>query len=93
MALVMAVSQIRANHRYAFRPDEWAALIGVEVREFGGRWEPKENRPCFWVMFSDGVVDCWPIYDPDANYEFRTVAPGDGGVNNGTLNTTDASKT
>lgn len=54
--------QIRATHHYGFRNGQWAFLISVI-------W--MNNRACYKVLFPDGVIDYWPIYDPADSYEFR----------------------
>jgi len=59
------MTQIRNNHRYAFRKGQWANLTGMEL--FKG-------RQCYVVEFSeDSFVDWWVISDTSALYEFREV--------------------
>lgn len=54
-----------------FRAGEWAKVIGVTM------FQPQNHspRPCFQVMFSDGQVDDWPIYESGYSYEFEQGPP------------------
>lgn len=61
--------QIRATHRYAFRPGEWAELVGEIKADIGGR----PGRQCHVLRFDDGTIDLWPVDDPAAGYEFRDL--------------------
>ena len=54
--------KIRTLHRYGFRCDEWADLVGTV--DHGAT-----NRRCYVVRFPDGTSDFWVVDDPDAQYE------------------------
>jgi len=56
--------QIMSTHHYGFRKGEWAIILGIV-------WA--NNRICYKVIFSDGAVDLWPVYDPSDEYAFRRL--------------------
>jgi len=72
VAVVSMIPQIRSTHRYAYRSGEWAILVGVKVMEITNFMETV-TRPCYLVMFPDGVTDSWPIFDPDVKYEYQNL--------------------
>lgn len=59
---------IRSNNWAAFRRGEWAEITAMEIVEPG----LSPARLCYMVTFQDGVNDSWPVYNDDAEYEFRT---------------------
>lgn len=52
--------RIRGIHAYSFRTGVWAQVLGTVwlTPEYD-----LEGRPCFVVMYPDGVVDYIPIED------------------------------
>ena len=63
---------IRSAHKNAFRRDQWAEILRVEL------WNPLDGRPqrmVYHVRFPDMAFDRWPIYDEDSLYEFTTERP------------------
>jgi len=61
---------IRANHPYAYRHGQWAAVTGVAYKPERLGNKPAPARVVYLVKFVDGQTDQWPVYDPDAAYEF-----------------------
>jgi hypothetical protein len=51
---------IRSTHPYGFRCGEWAEIAGVKL---------SNKRPCFLVVFDDGVTDLWVIAETEG-YQF-----------------------
>lgn len=58
----IAVAYFVGTHRYSFRPDQPAEIVGVKmVRPDRLGAEP---RPCFELRWPDGFIDYSPIDDP-----------------------------
>lgn len=51
----------RGGRPYSFRSGESAEIIGVRMVERAAGFVPAHFRPCFVLLYSDGMIDFSPI--------------------------------
>ena len=65
------ITLIQSNHPKAFRPHQWATIIGVElVTPSSDTALVMHDRVCFRVEYPDARQDLMPIFDRDGQYAF-----------------------
>lgn len=71
--MIVKNAQLRGGHRYSFRRDEWADIIGIVMGTPDSKIGALEPRLCYCVRFADGLVDYIPVYGDQMNLELRAV--------------------
>jgi hypothetical protein len=59
---------IKSHDQHSFRCGEWAKITGLIFIQ------PNSNltkRICYKLLFEDGAVDFWPVYDSSTLYHFK----------------------